>query len=154
MRINPKKMLSNKITIVNRLKGVDNDSGRDMFFKKVLDNCAWNSKEIATRSGNTVTYSNGYEVHIPQAQEYTYFDYSIWKNSENLDDCFTFSVDDYVILGEVEEEITPNNITEVIEKYKPNAFQIRVYEDLTLGGINVNKKFLNNFASMYSAEGV
>ena len=104
--------------------------------------------------GNTITYSNGYEVHIPQAQEYTYFEYSIWKNSENLDDCFTFSVDDYVILGEVEEEITPNNITEVIDKYKPNAFQIRVYEDLTLGGINVNKKFLNNFASMYSAEGV
>jgi hypothetical protein len=154
MRINPKKMLSNKITIVNRLKGVDNDSGRDMFFKKVLDNCAWNSKEIATRNGNTITYSNGYEVHIPQAQEYTYFEYNIWKNKENLDDCFTFSLDDYVILGEVEEEITPNNITEVIDKYKPNAFQIRVYEDLTLGGINVNKKFLNNFASMYSAEGV
>jgi hypothetical protein len=59
-----------------------------------------------------------------------------------------------VILGEVEEEITPNNITEVIEKYKPNAFQIRVYEDLTLGGINVDKKFLTKFASMYSAEGV
>jgi hypothetical protein len=154
MRINPKKMLSNKITIVNRLKGVDNDSGRDMFFKKVLDNCAWNSKEISTRNGNTITYSNGYEVHIPQAQEYTYFEYNIWKNKENLDDCFTFSLDDYVILGEVEEEITPNNITEVIDKYKPNAFQIRVYEDLTLGGINVNKKFLNNFASMYSAEGV
>ena len=154
MRINPKKMLSNKITIVNRLKGVDNDSGREMFFKKVLDNCAWNSKEIATRNGNTITYSNGYEVHIPQAQEYTYFEYNIWKNKENLDDCFTFSLDDYVILGEVEEEITPNNITEVIDKYKPNAFQIRVYEDLTLGGINVNKKFLNNFASMYSAEGV
>lgn len=154
MRINAEKMLSNKITIVNRLKGVDNDTGRDMFFKKVLDNCAWNSKEIATRNGNTITYSNGFEVHIPQAQEYTYFEYNIWKNKENVDDCFTFSVDDYVILGEVSEEINSKNITEIIEKYKPNAFQVRMYEDLTLAGINVEKKFLTKFASMYSVEGV
>ena len=78
----------------------------------------------------------------------------MWKNKENVDDCFTFSVDDYVILGEVSEEINSKNITEIIEMYKPNAFQVRMYEDLTLAGINVDKKFLTKFASMYSVEGV
>ena len=147
-------MLPQTVTIVNRLKGEDNDTGRDMFYKKILKDCVWNDKQIASRNGNTITYTEGYQVHIPTDQEYTYFEYKQWCNKDNVEDCFTMSLDDYVILGEVTEEITSNNITEIIEKYKPNAFQIRQFQDLTLSGINTNKNFLMKYASMYYVEGV
>lgn len=154
MQINAKQMLPQTVTIVNRLKGVDNDSGRDTFHKKILKDCVWMDKQIGSRSGNQITYSEGYQVHIPQAQKFTYFEYKIWRNAENLEDCFTLSVDDYVILGEVTEEITSNNITEVLDKYKPNAMQIRQFQDLSMPGINTNGNFLMKYASMFYVEGV
>lgn len=154
MRINAKEMLSQKVTIVNRLKGVDNDSGKDIFYKKTLKDCVWMGKQIGSRNGNEIVYTEGYQVHIPKSQEYTYFDYEVWKNKENLEDCFTFSLDDYVILGEVVEEITSDNITKIIKKYKPNSLQIRQFQDLTMPGIKTNGNFLLNYANMYYVEGV
>lgn len=154
MRINTKEMLSQKVTIVNRLKGVDNDSGKDIFYKKTLNDCVWMGKQIGSRNGNEMIYTEGYQVHIPRNQECTYFEYKDWIAKENLDDCFTLSVDDYVILGEVTEEITPNNVTKIIQKYKPNAFQIRLHDDLNLKGIHANGNFVLNYASMYYVEGV
>lgn len=154
MRIKAKEMLPQTVTIVNRLKGEDNDTGRDMFYKKILKDCVWNDKQIASRNGNTITYSEGYQVHIPQDQKFTYFEYKTWKNKENLEDCFTFSLDDYVILGEVVEEITPDNITDIVDKYKPNAFQIRQFQDLSMPGINTKGSFLMKYASIFYVEGV
>lgn len=154
MRINAKEMLPQTVTIVNRLKGVDNDSGRDIFHKKTLKDCVWMDKQIGSRNGNEMVYTNGYQVHIPKNQESTYFEYNMWKNQENINDCFTFSIDDYVILGDVSEEITPNNITEIIEKYKPNALQIRQFQDLSIPNISTNGNFLMKYASMFYVEGV
>lgn len=154
MRIKAKEMLPQTVTIVNRLKGEDNDTGRDIFYKKTLKNCVWMGKQIGSRNGNEIAYTEGYQVHIPKSQKFTYFEYNIWKNKENLDDCFTLSLDDYVILGEVTEEITTDNITKIIKKYKPNALQIRQFQDLTMPGIKTNGNFLLNYASMYYVEGV
>ena len=154
MRIKAKEMLPQTVTIVNRLKGEDNDTGRDIFYKKILKNCVWMGKQIGSRNGNEIAYTEGYQVHIPADQEYTYFEYNIWKNKENLDDCFTLSLDDYVILGDVPEEITSANVTKIIKKYKPNAFQIRQFQDLTMPGIKTNGNLLLNYASMYYVEGV
>lgn len=154
MRIKAKDILPKKVTIVNRLLGVDNDSGKDIFYKKTLKDCMWDDKQISSRNGNNITFTDGYRVQIPQNQEFTYFPYSVWKNNENLEDCFTLSVDDVIILGEVKEEITPSNITEIIDKYKPNAFRIRQFHDLTFNGINTKGIFLNQYASILSIEGV
>ena len=154
MRVKVKEMLPKKVTIVNRLLGVDNGSGKDIFYKKILKDCMWDDKQISSRNGNSITFIDGYKVQIPQDQEFTYFEYNIWKNKENLEDCFTLSNDDVMILGEVKEEITPNNITEIIDKYKPNAFRIRQFHDLTFKGINTSGDFLNKYASILSVEGV
>ena len=60
---------------------------------------------------------------IPKNKEYR--PYNEWM--QDLEG-FTFSTGDYIVKGEVIEDIiTPNNIRSVIEKYKPNAFEIRFF---------------------------
>ena len=155
MRVNPQLMIPQTITLVNRHKAKDNGTGKDVFYKKVLVDCVWNATHNARNNGNSVTYTSGISVQIPTAQVYTYFDYSIWKNVENLEDCFTFSLDDYVFLGELAEDVTPNNIHQLIQAHKGKVFQIKRFDDLSLSDGSFSSKggFLMKYASIYYVEG-
>lgn len=156
MRVKPQLMIPQTITIVNRHKSRDNGTGRDKFYKKVLKDCVWDFKRLSHRSGNTVTYTDGFAIQIPRDQEYTYMPYEIWKNEENLKDCFTISLDDYIFLGELsEDEITPNNISQLVQAHKGNVCQIKSFNDLTLSDGSFSSKggFLMKYASIYYVEG-
>ena len=66
---------------------------------------------------------------------------------------WTVSLNDYIVLGEVTEDITPKNITQVMAKYEPNACKVRVFEDLTFDDGVVGQGFLEQYASIYYVEG-
>lgn len=152
MRVNLSKLLPQKITIINRLKSKDNESKRDKFYKKILDNCIWDNSKLANQSGKSIYYSRGYSVQIPTEQKYKYKDYREWIiDAENS---FTLSLDDYVVLGEVTEDITPDNLKDIINRYSPNVFKISLTNTYTQDGISTNSSnFALKYANTYYVEG-
>lgn len=153
MRVNLSKLLPQKVTVINRLKSKDNESKRDKFYKKILDNCIWDNVKLANQNGKEVTYTKGYSVQIPTEQNYKYMDYRDWLN--NVDFSFTLSLDDYVVLGEVTEDITPDNLKDIVNKYSPFVFKIssiNIYN--SRDGISFsNNNFAMKYANIYYVEG-
>ena len=150
MRVNLSKLLPQKVTIINRLKSKDNESKRDKFYKTLLTDCIWDSKSLAHQNGKEVYYTKGYSVQIPDCQEAKYKPYSEWKDNQNTLNCFTLSLDDYVILGDVTEDITADNVTQIINKYSPFVFKISTITPLNVGGNGLSYDN-NNFAMRYTS---
>ena len=147
MRI--KQLPTQTITIVNRLKSKDNKSNRDVFVKKVLTNCIWDSVNRAIQNGRELSYSNGYSVQIPDNQTYEYKSYKDWIT--DTEKAYTLSVDDYIIMGEVAEEITPNNITDITHNYF--SFKVKVINDYRMKADIPSNNFLMQYASYFYVEG-
>lgn len=152
MRLNLKQEIPQTVTILNKLNKKDSATGLDVWYKKTLYNCSWQVSAVETQTGTQTNVGAKIKVQIPEAQKIKYLPYNEWKQG-NMDECFTISADDYVILGEVSEEITPNTLLNVVSKYEPNACKIRLFEDLTLKGF-IASSFLEQYASMYYVEGV
>lgn len=147
MRI--KQLPTQTITIVNRLKSKDNKSNRDVFVKKVLTNCIWDSVNRAIQNGRELSYSNGYSVEIPDNQTYEYKPYEEWIT--DTEKAYTLSVDDYIIMGEVAEKITPNNITNITRNYF--SFKVKVINDYRMKADIPSNNFLMQYASYFYVEG-
>ena len=115
------------ITILNKLDGINSKTGLDVWKKTVLHNCFFSTQAIRNISGTTVSIGNNFVCRIPKNNNYK--PYNEWI--DNLEG-FTLSTGDFIIKGEIEEDIiTPNNIRSVVEKYSPNAFEIRCFKDNT-----------------------
>ena len=153
MRIDAQQALPQTVTILNKLKKADTNTSTDVWYKKTLKNCVWS---VVANSSQTGTQTNlGYKVtvQIPESQETPFKPYTEWKEAGMQDVAFTVSLDDYIILGEVPENITSQNIVTIMKKYEPNACKIRLFEDCTFKGLQLNG-FLQQYASIYYVEGV
>ena len=87
--------------------------------RTVLHNCFWKSKIETVQDGTNAKQVNTYIVRIPLKEAGA---------------GFRAFVNDIVILGEATEEITgksPYTATEVMQKYKPNAFKVTAFADNT-----------------------
>lgn len=117
------------ITILNKLKATDSATKLDVWKKTVINNCAWSSNIVRNVSGTTVSVGTSFVVRIPKSDEYK--PYNEWKDSETLEG-FTFSTGDYLIKGEITEDvITPNNVQTIVNQHRPEAFEIRYFKDNT-----------------------
>lgn len=129
------------ITILNKLKAQHSETKQDIWKKTVVKNCAWSSNLVRNIAGTSVSVGASYIVRIPKNEDYK--PYSEWIKTMKG---FTFSTGDYLILGEIEEEIiTPQTVLSIIQKYRPNACEIRFFKDDT-GTVEV--------AEHYHLEGV
>lgn len=116
------------ITVLNKVKSTDSATGLDVWRKTVINNCAWSSNAVRNIQGSTVSVGNAFVVRVPKSPDY--HPYSEWK--DNVDNGFTFSTGDYIIKGEIEEDvITPNNVLNIVSKHRPEAFEIRYFKDNT-----------------------
>lgn len=83
-----------------------------------------------------------------------YLPYKEWMKPENRDSHFTVREGDYVVKGEVTEEVTTANIRAVVKLYEPQAFQVQAFQDCTFGGgMKSSKKGWMRFAEVLSLEG-
>lgn len=114
-----KNIYNQKVTILNKLKKVDSPGNLDVWQKTVIDDAVWYSRVERTVSNNAVVIGSYITCHIPFHKEY--LPYSEWKLEGNQDGHYTMSSGDYIVLGEVEEEITPQNIIATMQKYEPNV---------------------------------
>lgn len=67
-----------------------------------------------------------------------YLSYREWKKLEDKTGYYTLSEQDVIILGEVTEDVTADNITQIKNDYEPDTCDIRSIEQ-------VQQRFTSNF---------
>lgn len=103
-----------KITLLNKLKRQDSQTGLEVWYKTFLD-VDYYSERVQNVTEKDVSMNETFTVLIPFSDKYHY--YHLWK-SMNKDNIYTLSQGDYIVFGEVEEEITPNNIQSIVNQYR------------------------------------
>lgn len=112
-----------KVTILNKLKRVDSKTGVDVWRKSTADDVAWYTKSARSAGNSSVFIGTYITVLFPFNSRY--LPYMEWKKPGNQEGHFTMSSGDYIILGDVDEEVTAKNIIEVLEKYGENVCQVK-----------------------------
>ena len=125
-------MLSNiynqTVTILNKLKREDSKTGLDVWYKTTITDVAWYTDSARSAGGSTVFIGTYITVLIPFHEQY--MPYIDWKNSGLLDSKYTMSTNDYIILGEVKEDITPDNLIKTLKLYGENVCQVKHHNSL------------------------
>lgn len=116
------------VTILNKLRNTDSVTKQDVWYKTTVQMCSWSEYAESSMNGDTVSIGGHFVVRIPKQENY--LPYSEWK--KNPDGHLTFSVGDIIIKGEIEEDIiTANTIPTIFQKYRPEAFYVKVFQDNT-----------------------
>lgn len=123
-----KNIYNQKVTILNKLKKSDSSTGLDVWYKTVIEDAAWYARVERTVSGGSVLIGSYVRCLIPYHEEY--LTYGEWRKLDNPEGKFTMSSGDYIVLGEVEEEITPQNIVSIMTKYDPSVCSVKHFEEL------------------------
>lgn len=122
------------ITVYNCLRGKDNPTKKDIWQKTILHNCFYKNVIGRVEDGKTSRMSNVYTARIPESGQYLPYDEWVKKSEDERKQYFTFSLDDIVLNGECQEEITgssPNTAAELLKRHKPEAFVITAFSDNT-----------------------
>ena len=105
-------MFHDTITILNKSRNPD--THKDEWRKIVLTGCNWTSKVVRSVSGSTASLGYTLSCRIP------------YKGTQ-----IKFNLGDYAVKGKVSEEVTANNMVNLINSYRPNAFMIKSFKDNT-----------------------
>ena len=112
-----------RVTILNKLKRTDSKTGVDVWRKSTVDDVVWYTKSARSAGSSSVFIGTYITVLFPFNSRY--LPYMEWKKPGNQDEHFTMSSGDYIILGDVPENITANNIIRVLEQYGENVCQVK-----------------------------
>ena len=112
-----------RVTILNKLKRTDSKTGVDVWRKSTVDDVVWYTKSSRSAGSSSVFIGTYITVLFPFNSRY--LPYMEWKKPGNQEEHFTMSSGDYIILGDVPENITANNIIKVLEQYGENVCQVR-----------------------------
>lgn len=131
-KVSEKKLFptfNNTITLLNKLASADSSTKKDIWYATVIENCFFTSKAVETATGNTVSVGTVFTARIPYSRFYK--PYRDWL--ADVDNCFTLNTGDYVFLGILspDEILTPNNIINIYNKHRRNAFMVKSVKDNT-----------------------
>lgn len=123
------------ITVFNCLKAADNpNSMKDTWQKTVLHDCYYKNMMGRVDSEKTSKMQNVYTARIPKSDSYLPYHEWAQKQEAARTSYFTFSLGDIIVRGECNDLITgtsPNTATELLQKYKPDAFLVTAFSDNT-----------------------
>lgn len=120
--------MNGNITLLNRLKRKDSVTNTDVWYKTKIQNCVYKKDRITTVNGTVVSMGQAFTVLIPFTGNY--LPYKDWKKLEYKTGFYTLSEQDVIILDDVVEEVTPQNITQIKNDYEPNTCEIRSIEQV------------------------
>ena len=120
--------MNGNITLLNRLKRKDSVTNTDVWYKTKIQNCVYKKDRITTVNGTVVSMGQSFTVLIPFTGNY--LPYKDWKKLEDKTGFYTLSEQDVIILDDVIEEVTPQNITQIKNDYEPNTCEIRSIEQV------------------------
>lgn len=112
-----------RITILNKLKRTDSATGLDVWYKSVVDDAAWYKETLRDVNNSSVFIGEVVKVLIPFNE--IYIPYKTWKLPGKQENYFTMSTGDYIILGDVPEEVTAKNVTEIVKQYAPDVCTVK-----------------------------
>lgn len=122
----PLPTFDHTITVLNKLAARDSPTKLDLWKKTIIPNCAWTAQSVRSAAGAEISIGGAFVVRVPETEHYR--PYHNWK--ESLEGV-TFSTGDYIIKGEVEEEVTAQNVQNVVNRHRPEAFELRYFRDNT-----------------------
>ena len=120
--------MNGNITLLNRLKRKDSVTNTDVWYKTKIQNCVYKKDRITTVNGTVVSMGQAFTILIPCTGNY--LPYKDWKKLEDKTGFYTLSEQDVIILDDVIEEVTPQNITQIKNDYEPNTCEIRSIEQV------------------------
>lgn len=123
-----KDIYNETITIFNKLRRDDSVTGRDVWHKTVIKNAAWYTDSARSAGGSAVYIGSYITILIPF--ENNYLPYIEWKKPGMQDGYYTMSLSDYVVKGEVTENITADNIVKTLEKYGEDVCLVKHHNEL------------------------
>ena len=120
--------MNGSITLLNKLKRKDSVTNTDVWYKTKIQNCVYKKDRITTVNGTVVSMGQAFTILIPFKGNY--LPYKDWKKLEDKTGFYTLSEQDVIILDDVIEEVTPQNITQIKNDYEPNTCEIRSIEQV------------------------
>lgn len=123
------------ITVFNCLKAADNpNSKKDTWQKTVIHDCYYKNVMGRVDSEKSSKMQNVYTARIPKSDDYLPYHEWAKKSDDARSSYFTFSLGDIIVQGECDDLITgssPNTATELLDRYKPDAFLVTAFSDNT-----------------------
>ena len=120
--------MNGNITLLNKLKRKDSVTNTDVWYKTKIQNCVYKKDRITTVNGTVVSMGQAFTILIPFTGNY--LPYKDWKKLEDKTGFYTLSEQDIIIIDDVIEEVTPQNITQIKNDYEPNTCEIRSIEQV------------------------
>lgn len=153
MRADLGRIYDETITVVNRLDARDAGEQYDRYRATVLTGCMWSATATrSVQSDGSVVVGTVHRVQIPEND--AFLPYREWSALADQAGRFTVRQGDYIVRGEVAEEIDAANVRRVIAAYEPDAFQVQHFRDLTKGeGFDHGTDGALRFAECYYVEG-
>ena len=128
-----------QITILNKLNRSDSTNGKDVWYKHTVNNAAWYEEVIRDVLQNGVAIGTVIKVLIPFNDEYQ--DYKEWKSNNDRSSFYTMSSGDYIILGDVTENVTSENVVAITRQYSHSLCTVKhVTKPHKRFGVNVQLK--------------
>lgn len=125
------------ITILNKLPRKDSITGLDIWYKTVLHDIPYKVEKITGIDNNNVTLGQTFSVLFPFNTIYK--EYESWILAP--DSGYTLSRGDYIFIGvDIQEDITPNNIVAIKNKYAQCVCEIKTITEVPRR-IGVNYQF-------------
>lgn len=147
------KIYDSTVTVINRVDAKDAALASDAYYKTVLSGVMWSDSTSRTVANDgTVSIATSHNVQLPDFERY--LPYRDWCKAENRQDYFTVREGDWIVLGEVSEDVTSSTVRKVVALYEPDAFQVQSFRDLTHGsGLRYANAGWLRFAEVLSIEG-
>lgn len=124
------------VTVLNRLKASDSLTRQDIWYKTIIPNCCWYTSLESGIAGNVITMGSKYKVLIPFSDKF--LPYNEWKQVGNQDNHYTMSETDVIILGEVTDDVTSQNIKSIKSQFEPSVCEVKsvtINENRSIPGV-------------------
>lgn len=140
MRADLGRIYDETLTVVHRVGAKESGQASDAFQKFACRGCMWSETSQRTVSADgTVAIGTVRKVQVPET---------------SAPEGFAVSAGDYVVRGEVPEEIDASNVRRVMASYEPNVFQVQHHRDLSKNdGLSHSTAGALRFAESHYMEG-
>lgn len=147
------KMYGQTVTVINKLDAKDAALKMDAYYKQVVRSALWSSQVSRTVSTDgSVQIGQSVKVHIADRSEY--MPYDEWKAAENRDAYFTVRTGDYIVLGEVAEDVTASNVLQIVKAKGGDAMQVKAFRDLRDDSVSYPIAAIESMVETLYIEGV
>lgn len=132
-------MDTKKITILNKLPRQDSVTGLDIWYKSIVLNAIYSIEKVADVQGSITSLGQVFNILIPFNS--AYLPYNEWKDSDK-ESYFTLSQGDLIFIDvDINEDITPQNVQQIKNKYKSSVCEVRsIVEVPKRAGVNYRLK--------------